>query len=240
LGFDGSRDRVIEAIDIAKEQDPDHLVVTIFGELPTDLKYDNTYDLIAKADVWALNVYRGGYWVDGDDRTIFEAWEEGTRHNPKPMFIGEYGADAWDARSKGVNYSAQAWATGNLAQGIVDNAFMTGGVVSGGCIFEFADEWWKDGSGKLDVHDVGGVAPGGGPWPDLTFNEEWFGLLPIDRSSRPAYDAFKDVIFPCQNSAPTCSPLTPPPADNRGVTADLSISLALSLLPLCLLPISKW
>lgn len=232
LTYNETRDRLIEAIDIAKELDPNHLVTTIYGEVPfTDKQGTDSYEVMDRVDVWALNVYRGAEWFDAEGKTIFESWEEFTPSNPKPMFIGEYGADAWDSRSSQNNYSAQAWATQNLAQGILANLTLNGGVASGGFIFEWADEWWKDSKGENDEHDIGGSAPGGGPWPDMTFNEEWFGLLPIERTSRPAYDAYKSVIYP-GGTAPDPSPPSPPP-DSQGVMAGLSISWVLSLMSLC-------
>ena len=80
--------------------------------------------------------------------------------------------------------AAQAEATASLAGAIEDAAARDGGVVSGGTIFEWSDEWWKDGSGSPSEHDVGGIAPGGGPHPDATFNEEWWGVVTIDRTPR--------------------------------------------------------
>lgn len=213
LSYLETRQRLMDAIALIKQLDPDHLVTTVYGELPFKAKKvlestGDSYYVMKEVDVWAINVYRGHEYLDAEGFTLFESWERGSRKDPKPMFIGEYGSDAFDARIKAPNYSAQAFATKNLAQGILDEAFQTGGTVSGGFIFEFADEWWKDGSGLWDVHDDGGSAPGGGPYPDRTFNEEWFGLLSIKRESRLAWEAYKAI---------------PAYPESKGWTADLSI-----------------
>ena len=109
------------------------------------------------------------------------------------MFLGEYGADAWNALTGMVDTTSQAEATTALTQAILDHssADNPADVCVGGAVFEWADEWWKDGAGQPSTHDVGGVAPGGGPHPDATFNEEWWGLVDIDRGVRPAYTALQ-------------------------------------------------
>jgi len=184
LSFEAARARVAEVVDLIKRNDPAHPVSTIYGELPDD----NTLNILREVDVWGLNAYRGSGWGG-----IFDQWRS---RSSKPMYLGEYGADAYDARFNQPNYGAQEEATRALTNEIVANSAVTGGVCIGGLIFEFADEWWKDGNGSPDVHDTGGIAPGGGPHPDATFNEEWWGLLDIDRRPRPAWEAYKNVQIP--------------------------------------------
>src|SRR5690606_19203892 len=99
----------------------------------------------------------------------------------RPMFLGEYGADAYNALIDAVDLTSQAEATRALTLQLIDNYVTDSeGVTAGGFVFEFADEWWKDGTGSPAVQDVGGIAPGGGPHPDQTFNEEYWGLVDIE------------------------------------------------------------
>merc|ERR1711879_381542 len=100
-----------------------------------------------------------------------------------------------------------------LTEEIVQNSVLTGGVCLGGLIFELADEWWKDGEGDHTQQDVGGVAPGAGPYPDSVFNEEWWGLVKIDRTPRKAFNAFRDVAMPIVPGAPASAPAADLPHD---------------------------
>lgn len=167
--------------------DPSRPVASVHGELPSA----ETLAAMPSIDVWGLNVYRGATFYD-----LFDRYEE---RSSAPMFVSEYGADAWDARGSGMeNALAQADATRMLTTEILasSTARHADGVVLGGTIFEWSDEWWKDESGSVTTHDVGGVAPGGGPHPDMTFNEEWWGLVEVDRSTRPAYDELRALYTP--------------------------------------------
>jgi hypothetical protein len=173
--------RLNEAAARIRAIDDTHPIVTVYGEIPSA----QTVEAMPLIDVWGINAYRGLGFGDLFDK--FAAVSD------KPMFLAEYGADAYDATMDAVNLAAQAEATGALAQEILDEAPEAGGdgQCLGGTIFEWADEWWKDGSGSPNTQEAGGIAPGGGPHPDQTFNEEWWGIVDIDRNPRPAYDALK-------------------------------------------------
>jgi hypothetical protein len=179
------RDKINQAAGLIKAADPAHPVATIYGEFGD---IEAMLEGMPNIDVWGINAYRGK-----DHAALFTQWAE---LSDKPLFLGEYGADAWDSRDSGSeNVAAQAEATTALTRQLID-AYTTsggGGIASGGFIFEWADEWWK--AGNPATHDNGGQAPGGGPFPDGTFNEEWWGIVDIDRNPRPAYDALKALYL---------------------------------------------
>jgi hypothetical protein len=113
------------------------------------------------------------------------------------MFVAEYGADACDANLPGYDPDSQALAAAALTREILEHATSTEAgapVVLGGTIFEWTDEWWKDAAGSLSAQEVGGIAPGGGPYPDQVFNEEWWGIVDIVRTRRPAYESLRAVF----------------------------------------------
>ena len=185
LGFDASVELVREAAAIVKREDPTRPVGTVYGEVPSR-------QLVADLDgidVWGLNVYRGISFGG-----LFDDW--GSR--AKPMFLAEFGADAWNADAGREDEAAQAEATAALIGEIEAELTFDGGPALGGVVFEWSDEWWKDESGSPSEHDVGGIAPGGGPHPDATFNEEWWGLVEIDRTPREAYDAVQGAWNPAR------------------------------------------
>lgn len=179
------RDKLNDASALIKAADPDHPVASIYGEIGT--LAPRIADMPG-IDIWGINAYRSN-----DHAPLLAEW---ANLSTKPMFLGEYGADAWDSRGDGQeNLAAQAEATTALTQQIVDAYTTTsGGITSGGFIFEWADEWWK--AGNPDVHDTAHPdSPGGGPYPDGFFNEEWWGIVDIDRNPRPAYDALKAIYL---------------------------------------------
>ena len=180
------RDRLQEIAAALHAADPTRPVATVYGELPSAA----TIDAMPDVDLWGLNVYRGITFYD-----LFARWQE---RPAKPMFLAEYGADAWDARDGGsVNVAAQADATRELTLEILatSTARVANGLALGGMIFEWSDEWWK--AGTPSAQNPGGDAPGElGPHPDRNFDEEWWGIVDIDRVPRPAYEALKQIYVP--------------------------------------------
>jgi hypothetical protein len=177
-----SIDRLNEAAALVKAADPTRPIATIYGEVPSA----EVLAAMPLIDVWGLNVYRGISFGN-----LFSEWEQ---RSGKPMFLGEYGADAYNALLPGYDPTSQAEAVEKLTLEInaQSSAKDPSSVCSGGALFEWADEWWK--AGNPAVQDSGGSAPGGGPHPDATFNEEWWGIVDIDRNPRPAYNALQKAL----------------------------------------------
>jgi hypothetical protein len=180
-----ARDQINQAAALIKTADGAHPISTIYGEfdgLPENV------EAMPDIDLWGINSYRGI-----SHGNLFMQWQG---ISDKPMYLGEYGADAYDSRGQGrVDVNSQAMAVSALTEELIDNyTGASGGVTFGGFVFEWADEWWK--AGQPEVQDQGGVAPGGGPYPDSTFNEEYWGIVDIERNPRPAYDALKQLYAP--------------------------------------------
>lgn len=183
--FDTSVSYLNQAAAYIKAADTAHPITTIYGHIPSS----STISSMPDVDVWGLNIYAGI-----DFGTVFDDWEG---LSDKPMYMAEYGADAWNANIGSEDTDSQATATRVLTQLLVDNSSVANAsnVCSGGTIFEWADEWWKDSTGEGPwVHDSGGIAPGGGPYPDYTFNEEYWGIVDIDRNPRQAYYELQTIF----------------------------------------------
>ena len=188
MSFRDSIARVREVAEIVRSVDTAHPISSIYGEVVG--KFDEAVDLLRdEIDIWGINTYRGISF--GNMFSQYEAVSD------KPMYLGEYGADAFNANINREDPESQARATRELTEEIISESSVVGpGACIGGFVFEFADEWWKDGGGSPRVHDTGGIAPGGGPYPDKTFNEEWWGLVTVDREPRQAFDEYAKTALP--------------------------------------------
>jgi len=162
------------------ELDPNHPVTTAHGDLPDSLALAMSPNI----DVWGMNVYR---WDSPGD--LFEKWSE---VSDKPMYLAEAGADSYMAAAmngyeKGPNEKAQTDATKNILKEIFENTTVCSGVT----LFAFNDEWWK--AGNNDTQDPGGWAPESGGVPyDGAANEEYWGIVDIDRNKKMVFDVVKE------------------------------------------------
>lgn len=161
------------------ENDPNHPVTTAHGELPDSL----ALSIGKNIDVWGMNVYR---W--DDPSTIFKQWKE---VSSKPMYLSEAGGDSYmtiarDTYEEGYNEKAQADANRN----ILDAVFKADEICSGVAMFSFTDGWWK--AGNNDTQDPGGWAPNSSGVPyDGSPNEEYWGMVDIERNKKMTYEVIK-------------------------------------------------
>lgn len=151
--------------------DPTHPVATCYGDLPSG-------SILASCtgpDLWGFNVYRGISFG-----SLFSDWKS---RSSKPMFLTEFGADAYNKNISAEDQNSQAYAVKTLWSQISNNlsAYDANKVCVGGCIFEFNDEWWK--AGNPYSHDTGGF-DNGGVYPDGHATEEWWGCVDIYRNKR--------------------------------------------------------
>lgn len=171
---------VNEAIDLIHAADPDHPVAVGHGEVPSPERYA----AIPGPDLWAVNLYPA---LDLESR--FVSWAQ---LSDKPMFVSEYGADAFDNDAGQEDQAAQAEATEIMTMQLMDHysADDPSEPNLGGTIFVLTDEWWKA-DGSPDSHDNGGFP--GAIHADGFSNEEWWGLMTVNREPRAAYEALKGL-----------------------------------------------
>jgi len=165
-----------EATDLAHENDTNHPVTTAHGDLPDAL----ALSICTNIDVWGMNSYR---WDNPE--AIFSEWEALSH---KPMYLSEAGGDSYmtisrDGYEAGSNEKAQANANKNILNAIFKNQDICSGVT----MFSFTDGWWK--AGNPEKQDPGGWAPNSSGVPyDGAPNEEYWGMVDIDRNKKEAFE----------------------------------------------------
>lgn len=172
---------------LIKDIDSNHPITTAHGDLPDEL----ALEIGTNIDVWGMNVYR---WDDPE--TIYKEWQA---VSDKPMYLSEAGADSFmkiskDGYLEGENQQAQADANAN----ILDDVFKNTEVGSGVALFSFLDGWWK--AGNPDQQDTGGTAPNSTGVPyDGAPNEEYWGIVDIDRNKKKTFDIVKQKYKSANN-----------------------------------------
>jgi hypothetical protein len=154
--------------------DPNHPVSTAHGEFPAS----SALALCPKVDVWGMNVYR---W-----NTPLGAITSFTDLSAKPCYLSESGTDRYNNTEGKENQQNQA----DAVLAIWNNIKGSFGKFSGITYFSFVDEWWK--SGNVDKQDATGISLS---VPNDNFaNEEWWGIVDIERNTTLAYDALKSAF----------------------------------------------
>jgi hypothetical protein len=180
--------RVAEVAAQVKRLDPRHPVATSFapaGELPTAADLQR----LAAVDVWGLNIYSQPGFFNRFANWRLLMQQAGMK---RPFFFSEYGTDAYDNRAGREDEANQA-ATLRRQTGEIRAQLSARDPVLpclGGTPFEWNDEWWKH--GNPTAHDTAGFA-NGGVAGDLFANEEWWGIVDVDRRPRQAYQALKEA-----------------------------------------------
>jgi hypothetical protein len=125
-----------------------------------------------------MNVYR---WDNPE--SIFTDW---AAVSTKPMYLSESGADTYNNLTGKVDEDGAATAINNIWQDV--NAAKN--ICSGITFFEFIDKWWKA-AGSSSEQGIGGNAIGV-PF-DGFGNQEYFGIVDIDRNEKKGYKKLKEV-----------------------------------------------
>ena len=176
--------------DAAKEIhiiDDEHLITSAHGDLPDALALATCPEI----DIWGMNVYR---WDNPEE--IFQQW---SAISNKPMYLSEAGGDSYMTISKsgyekGVNEKAQADANAKILDVVFDNTDVCSGVT----LFSFTDGWWK--AGENDQQNIGGWAPNSSGVPyDGTPNEEYWGIVDIERNKKETFEVVKSKYTQLKN-----------------------------------------
>lgn len=174
------------AAQLVKSLDTNHPVATSYGEIDINasglhLTETKTYvnDVCTDVDVWSLNIFRSQTFGN-----LFDQWRSITS---KPMLLGEFGTDAMVHPADLPDDTMQAgWDLCLWSEAISELSAVQPSLVNlGAMAFEWNDEWWKvaPSGSQENGGDVGGH-------PDGFANEEWFGMVDIDRNARHTATAF--------------------------------------------------
>ena len=168
-----------DAAELIHKTDRYHPVSTAHGELPDELALSSCPEI----DVWGINLYRWDH-----PEAVFSEWAE---ISSKPMYLSEAGADSYmsiasHGYAEGENQQAQADANAKILKAVFSNRKICSGVT----LFSFTDGWWKAGNPR--IQDTGGQAPNSSGVPyDGAPNEEYWGIVDIDRNKKTTFDVVK-------------------------------------------------
>ncbi len=183
--FEGDIDNWYRAMNQASIKiqtiDKNRLVSSAHGDIPDS----NALQLGSSINIWGVNIYR---W--DKPASVFDDWKA---VSDKPIYFSEIGSDSYMTKSTnvykiGINEKAQSDANTIILNEIIDNVAFN----EGAFIFQFADGLWK--AGNPSIQDTGGSAPNSDGTPyDGTANEEYWGIVDIDRRKKDTFYAIKNI-----------------------------------------------
>ena len=169
-----------QATDQIHDIDPNHPVAKAHGDMPDKQALASNHNI----DIWGLNVYR---W--DQPQSVFKEWQT---VSDKPVYLSEAGADSYMKISKagfkqGENQRAQAVANAKIIDAVLDRSDVASGIF----VFSFTDGLWK--AGNPNEQDIGGWAPNSSGVPyDGTPNEEYWGIVDINRNKKETFEVIKE------------------------------------------------
>ena len=156
---------VNECAKMIKRIDPDHLVGICEGFRGSHLQLYGQY--LPDVDILGLNAYMGKWG-------FATMWKQVRRDFDRPVFLTEYGIFSYN-KNKGEDEDMQLEYHEGCYKDMEKNR---SGNCVGGCIFDYLDRWYMDGSPF--EHN-----PGTKYWdsPDRTDHEEYFGVTSMGDGS---------------------------------------------------------
>jgi hypothetical protein len=172
-----------------RRHDTNHLVTTALSdhELVSHLRAAERFG--TNFNVLGVQVYRGAGF-----KGLFEEFAAASR---KPLFVTEFGMDAFNARY-GREFMENAQLPADVVTALWKELVKNSAIASGGAVFSWCDEWWKH--GRAASHDPGGWP--NGAFPDGQADEEWWGLHRVHSGNpdvlepRAAFEALKKLWKP--------------------------------------------
>ena len=172
------------------EGDTYHPVAVVNGEIANINNPGlGTTDLqLPYLDIWGINAYRG--------YSFGNLFRDFANKSAKPIWISEFGIDAWDNELGREDESTQAEWDVNLFQ----EAF-NADVCIGATLMSYCDEWWKpQGWKNPSTHDASDGFRLAGATPDNFLNEEYWGVVALKQNGgiidevnpREVYSVLKD------------------------------------------------
>lgn len=158
--FWAALNRVAGAI---RQYDTNHLISTTLADVDLPGSIAACDSSMTNFNAWCVQVYRGN--------SFGMLFRDYAFASGKPLLVTEFGMDAYDRRVE-AEYVDNAAVQAEFVVSLWNQLSANAPVASGGCVFAWADEWWKWGTPA--IHNSGGWDSAA--FPDGWADEEWWGI----------------------------------------------------------------